>query len=642
MPTLYIIPKQNRYSQSVKTKGIILLSLAVLFVTLIIPQSAQARSYSFPELNITAEILDDGSMLVTEQRTASFNGTYSGLYQSINKHANQQIVDIVVKENGQAYTFNPGTEYGPAGTYLVIDQGDSVYIDWSFEATDEQRTFTIQYKITNVVQIHEDVAELYHVFVGDQWEIGVDHLEISLTLPSGADREDIRAWGHGPLQGNVTIVSGELVTWDVEQLPAYSLVTGRVTFPVSLVPNGTYITDQTVLPDIIEQEQQWADEANNQRAHAQINWILAGVIFVAGIFYSIKMWRRHGKAHKTAFQQDYHRDLPADYTPAELGILWRFKAIDSADLTATILDLARRGYLRIDETTRHTTKIFKTMEKVDYKLTKQSQSVRESVSGRSLLPHEQSLMKLLFEDVSRDQMTVTFDELEQYAKKHENEFTAFWNDWAAKLNKRGQELHFFEKHSSGKAGRHALPGILGIVIGLAGLIWQIAVNGQFFAIAFALFGTGILYLISFATHTRRTPQAQEEYAKWAAFKKFLQHFSNIDRRDIPSLAIWEHYLVYAVTLGVAKEVIKQLQLVYPNLQHDDYRFGAHWYYYNMHAANFSGLANGIDTMTSTIHQSVQQSINTATSQTSSGSGGGGGFSGGGGGGFSGGGGGGAR
>jgi uncharacterized membrane protein len=49
----------------------------------------------------------------------------------------------------------------------------------------------------------------------------------------------------------------------------------------------------------------------------------------------------------------------------------------------------------------------------------------------------------------------------------------------------------------------------------------------------------------------------------------------MERSTIPSLAVWEHYLVYAVTLGVAREVLRQLQVVYPNLRDGSHRFGAH-------------------------------------------------------------------
>ena len=53
---------------------------------------------------------------------------------------------------------------------------------------------------------------------------------------------------------------------------------------------------------------------------------------------------------------------------------------------------------------------------------------------------------------------------------------------------------------------------------------------------------------------RRSQPANEDLTKWQAFRKFLLHFSDMQRHEIPSLIIWEHYLVYAVSLGVAKKL----------------------------------------------------------------------------------------
>src|SRR5690606_41433623 len=48
-----------------------------------------------------------------------------------------------------------------------------------------------------------DAAELYWQFIGDDWDIPADHVRVELTLPAGAG--DVRAWGHGPLHGQVDI-----------------------------------------------------------------------------------------------------------------------------------------------------------------------------------------------------------------------------------------------------------------------------------------------------------------------------------------------------------------------------------------------------------------------------------------------------
>ena len=130
----------------------------------------------------------------------------------------------------------------------------------------------------------------------------------------------------------------------------------------------------------------------------------------------------------------------------------------------------------------------------------------------------------------------------------------------------------------------------------------------------------------------------EQVAMWKAFKKFLLHFSNMDRAEIPSIVIWEHYLVYAISLGVAKEVIDQLPKVFseaelmdPNLTY----MGGH-----RALANFIIINSMLNSTTTAINNAVSTAA-VAASPSSSGSGMGGGFSGGSSGGGGGGGGGGA-
>ena len=46
-------------------------------------------------------------------------------------------------------------------------------------------------------------------------------------------------------------------------------------------------------------------------------------------------------------------------------------------------------------------------------------------------------------------------------------------------------------------------------------------------------------------------------------KKFLTDFSGMDDYPIPSVTVWEHYLVYAPVLGVADKVMDQLKVKLP-------------------------------------------------------------------------------
>ncbi len=39
------------------------------------------------------------------------------------------------QENGRHYNYFPGNNYGPPGTFIVVDEPGQTYIDWSFNAT---------------------------------------------------------------------------------------------------------------------------------------------------------------------------------------------------------------------------------------------------------------------------------------------------------------------------------------------------------------------------------------------------------------------------------------------------------------------------------------------------------------------------
>ena len=94
-------------------------------------------------------------------------------------------------------------------------------------------------------------------------------------------------------------------------------------------------------------------------------------------------------------------------------------------------------------------------------------------------------------------------------------------------------------------------------------------------------------------------------------------FSLLDEKEVPSIVVWEKYLVFATAFGIADKVLKQLKLVYPEIENID-TFNTASSIYIMSNTNFSS------SFTSAINSSFSSAM-------SSGSGGGGGFSGGGGG-----------
>lgn len=611
-------------------RSLLVLLMGFFLVASLFTGSALAdRSLFMEEVTYEAKLQPDATAQVTETYTIDFNGQWNGFYRYI-PIGDTPIEDVVVSENGQAYEFNPGTEYGPPGTYLVKEEGDSLLIDWSIDAEDETRTFTVTYRLINAVKIHEDTAEFYRKFVGDENQQGIQRVSAAVTLPPEAGRykqgEDIKIWGHGPIEGVVEFADSNRVIWEVNDLSAGTFMEGRVVMPTALFPDAppSAHTNQTMLPTITAEEQEWAAEADRRRGLAR--WQMGGAIgaVLLSLIISFFCWFKFGRKHPVAFDGEYYRELPAHYSPGELASLWNFGTIKGRDLTATILDLARRKYIRIDEEIVEKDRfLFGTKKDEAYRLTflppPDPASLRNPEEG-VLRPHEQKLLAFLRDTVARGKGYLYLHEIEDFAGEQRIEMAKFWKEWTDDLKVRGDELNFFENN----ARMIITTVLLGMaMIGTAVFLFSVT-NMDLLGVGLII--SGIITVILPLFFRRRTPSGQEQYAKWKAFRRFLEDFSQMETHEIPSLVIWEHFLVYAVTLGVAKEVIKQLQVVFPNLEDNGYRFGYGWYYMGAHG-DLSGFPNSFDSFSESIENSIKAAVSTSSS-----SGGGGGFSGGGGGG----------
>ena len=233
------------------------------------------QSLNMEQLIVDAQVLPDASMLVTERITVNFSGQWNGFYLKI-PQGDTPITEVQVSENGQPYTFNPGTEYGPPGTFLTKYEGDNILIDWSIDTYDQVRTFDVSYRVISAVKIHSDVAEFYRKFIGEANGNKISYVQVNLTLPPGAEQlkqgEDIRIWGHGPLNGKVEFAGPGAVVLKVKDLSPNTFMEGRVVMPAALfrgAPAEAY-TAQPAQAKILTEEQGRADQLNKEQVMAKV------------------------------------------------------------------------------------------------------------------------------------------------------------------------------------------------------------------------------------------------------------------------------------------------------------------------------------------------------------------------------------
>jgi uncharacterized membrane protein len=575
---------------------------------------AAGKSFVFTRVDIQATVGRDGSLTTSETRTYKFDGSFSWATRRVPLGPGQRMRDIRVSDERGAY--KQASTRQP-GTFETSRDRKDVIIRWGFSAASGSRTFTIAYTIDNVVTVYDDVAELYWKFIGQDWAEPSQDVRVTVRLPGQVPLERIRAWGHGPLHGDVRpTAGGALLT--VRNLSAHTMVEGRITFPREVVPDARVRRSGPGLPRILKEEGDWANQANRTRLLQRV--LIGGlsalpILALGGWLF---LYLRYGREPTPAPPEGYYRELPASYSPAELGVLWRFGSVQPADFAATLLDLVRRGYMTVQTSTER-----------GLLFSDDIYTLERTRKRDGLRPFEAEALAILYGHSEDTGERVAISRRKGLPAEAKTRMGRRFSSWTSMVG-RAADAHGFFDGTSMKMRWVAI--VFGFIV-MGGGFWAafaLGIVSGISALTAAGFATGLSGLVLTAGSgavRRRSQRGADDLRRWQGFRKFLRDFSEMERAELPSLVLWEHYLIYAVPLGVAGRVITQLRQIYPAEQLAQAP-GLHTW-----ASSSSG---GRDPLAA--FSAFTTSFAAATSSASSGSGSGGGFSGGGGGGRGGGGG----
>ena len=238
----------HAHAVAARSLAIAFVIAAAVFLLLACPQTALAKSYSMPRVDIAAEVQPDGALQVQEQRTFDFDGSFTCVWWTFDSLAAGSSLEVtgvsLTDGSGRASELSEvpfQTQWRSSGgpgyaSYSVDVAQASVYV--FFEADDEQLTVGLSYRMEGAAQAHSDVAELYWQYVGSQWAEASDARRlvaaITLPVPEGTAvqaGENVRAWGHGPLDGDVSVNDDGTVTYVVPSVAPGEFAEARIAFP---------------------------------------------------------------------------------------------------------------------------------------------------------------------------------------------------------------------------------------------------------------------------------------------------------------------------------------------------------------------------------------------------------------------------
>lgn len=622
----------------------------VALALLLLPAAAHADGYSMTQTYIGATVEADGSLTVVEGRQFDFDDDINGVYWDINTGTNQQGgtagVDVLsVEEDDTAFSRVDYANKGDSGVYTVEQSDGSVRIKvFSPHESDDSAIYYVSYTMTGAVMSWSDTAELYWKFVGDGWSADSDDVEMEVYFADGAigtpasKGDNFRAWGHGPLTGDVSIDADEpMVTYTIPCVHEGEFAEARIAFPSDWVP-GLSASSEERMPTILSEEKTWAEEANARRARARmIANTLAAVSVVAAVTFTgvIVVLKLRRRKPKPLFQDEYFRDVPSADHPAVLAALMSWNDVPDQAYIATLMKLTDDRVIKLEEATETKKKGLLRREKEErtYRITVTDEAWKAAKKDGI----DRDVLKVFFAGVKPDKDGVrsrTFSELEEYASERTESVGDKLEDYQSTVKGKLEEREFI-----------ASDGTIAMVAGLVlGIITIFGILGSLFYTDFADANVGaamvsipvtIVGFVLSCTFRRYTPEGAEVAARCKALKHWLEDFTRLKEAVPGDLVLWNKLLVMGVALGVSKEVLRQLaEAVPPEVREADGfydNYPCYWWYYHHY-----GTESPLDSFNDVYHETIRD---LASSSDSSSGGGGGGFSGGGGGGVGGGGGG---
>ena len=557
--------------------------LILLFLALSATSLSAQRSYSIERFDARIRVNADASIDVTESITAQFVGSYNGLFRVIPiKYRNAQGLNWTLGVSLQSARDDQGHDLRTE----TSRQGASIkYKVWIPGAVNATKTLVLRYHATNGLRFFDEHDELYWNVTGDEWEVPIRATTAEIDLPGGA--AGLRAiafngvYGASARDARVTIDGPVVRITMPHALEYHEGLTAVVGWDKGLVTAPT-VTDRAM-------------EA------ATSNWPLVIPIPVFLLVFW-RWWRRGRDPRRRPIAVQY--EPPAGVSPGEAGTLLD-NTVDMRDITATLVDLAVRGYLRIEEL--QNPKLFGLFgDATTYTLYRLKPA--DGLAG-----HE----RVVFDGIFSHGDHVPLDELK-------DEFYTQLGPTRDAIYNQLKGSGFYQNRPD-----KVKQTWLGCGIGFAILI---GVGGAFVAAAFLLtpvsfviaaIVSGIILVIFAQIMPARTEAGTRTLEHVLGFEEFLRRVEseNLKRIIVGHPELFDKYLPYAMAFGVERQFARAFEGIYTQ--------APQWYVgpsmMNFNVGNFSSSVSHLSTVASTTMSS--------TPRSSSGSGfGGGGSSGGGGGG----------
>ena len=462
----------------------------------------------------------DASIEVTETILADFgNEQRHGIFRTIpvsyrDKYGNALSLRLhvlsVTDEQGLPYAFTDSRE----SRYRKLKIGDAHQI------VSGRRTYRIRYRVERAVTFFDDHDELYWNATGNEWPVPIRQANASVKLPRSVDPNSVSALAFTGAYGATT---GDAGVGKSDQEIHYEVRSGlRALEGLTIVagwPKGI------VTKPAVGRQAEWFVADNWQLGLPVI------VLVALGLWWFLL--GRDPRGRGTIVVQ---YEPPQKLTPAEIGTVLD-ERVDMRDISATIIDLARRGYLQIKEI--ETKKLFH--HTTDYQFVR----LKEFWGDTELLPHE----RIILDGIFGEKQVVSLASLE-------GSFYPLLPRIRNAVYQAVVRQGFFPVNPNKVRTRYKVIGTLVLVAGMVGSFLAVVarINNDSMpwsiATAISVAVCGIIVLLFAPILPRKTTKGAQLHEDILGFEEYLSRAEREELQLAEQQNLFERMLPYAMALGV--------------------------------------------------------------------------------------------
>lgn len=579
--------------------------LALIFLLLSTSALADERILEF---HSDIRIMQDGWIEVTERIKvrAEQKRIQRGIYRDFptdykDKLGNDHVVafePLTVLRNDKPESFHASDYYNGVRVYFG---SSSRFIEPG------EHTYTFRYRASRMLGYFEQHDELYWNVTGLDWAFPIDrasaNVSFEFALQAGEVFVEAYTGGAGSKDRDyaASIDDTPVVKFSTtKKMPGHHGLTIVVGWPKGhvVVPNDW-------------QKFIWLLKDN-------VNFVIALAGLVLLMVYYVLAWLYFGKDPDEGVLVTRY-EPPDGFSPASLRYI-RQMYYDDKTMTVAVVNLAAKGYLRINATVKKTGFFIFGSKENKHSLTKTQPSENALAAVPPLAPGEQELYEALF----RHSKTVTLE-----------------NDNHEKLGKArsAHEKSLKADYRNKYFRKNGLLNIPAVLITLVATVLSLSAANRPTLLVIVAIILMFVTMVFFASIMKRpTMRGRKLLDEIVGFRDYLEvaEKDELNLRNPPEKTpqLFEAYLPYALALGVDQQWAEKFSEVLASTRDADGRsYSPAWY---NGAWSVSNLTSSTSQLSSSLNTAISSSV---TPPGSSSGGSGSGFSGGGGGGFSGGGGG---